>query len=155
MANFCGRSITRHWAHRSARRGLLPPKSRWATGASWYNAWSSVCRSIICSQPSRATPAIGSARAMRFCAHRIIIAPPIFSCSRFPLICALSKLYKKQTDAFHKAAELFERPIEVLKIPYENTTLPGYFIKPDASGAARKTLPWYGRLRRHVRGVIF
>ena len=48
--------------------------------------------------------------------------------------------YEKQTDVFRKAAELFERPIEILKIPYANTTLPGYFIKPDASGPPRKTL---------------
>ena len=48
--------------------------------------------------------------------------------------------YGKQTDSFQKAAALFEPPIEILKIPYENTTLPGYFIKPDESEAARKTL---------------
>jgi len=38
--------------------------------------------------------------------------------------------YEKQTDPLQKAAALFEQPIEVLKIPYGNTTLPGYFIKP-------------------------
>jgi pimeloyl-ACP methyl ester carboxylesterase len=48
--------------------------------------------------------------------------------------------YDKQTDAFQKAAVLFDPPIEILKIPYEKTTLPGYFIKPDASDAPCKTL---------------
>ena len=48
--------------------------------------------------------------------------------------------YEKQTDSFQKAAALFEQPIETLKIAYQNTTLPGYFIKADASNTARKTL---------------
>jgi alpha-beta hydrolase superfamily lysophospholipase len=48
--------------------------------------------------------------------------------------------HEKQTDSFQKAAALFEQPIEVLKSPYQNTTLPGYFIKPDASNTARKSL---------------
>src|SRR6266542_2579608 len=50
------------------------------------------------------------------------------------------KAYEKQTDSFQKAAALFEQPIEILRIPYENTTLPGYFIKADASNTTRKTL---------------
>jgi hypothetical protein len=49
------------------------------------------------------------------------------------------RVIEKQTDSFQKAAALFDQPIEVLKIPYENTTLPGYFIKADASNTARKT----------------
>jgi hypothetical protein len=48
--------------------------------------------------------------------------------------------YQKQTDSFQKAAVLFEPWIEVLKIPYGETTLPGYFIKPDVSNTPRKTL---------------
>ena len=58
--------------------------------------------------------------------------------------------YDKQTEAFRKAAALFEPPIEILKIPYENATLPGYFIKPDASVAAAQNLVVYGWLRRDV-----
>jgi len=48
--------------------------------------------------------------------------------------------YERQTDSFQKAAALFQQAIDVLKIPYENTTLPGYFIKPDSSNTPRKTL---------------
>ena len=56
-----------------------------------------------------------------------------------PIDPRVIEAYEKQTDSFQKAAALFEQPIEVLKIPYENTTLPGYFIKPDGSNTARKT----------------
>ena len=57
-----------------------------------------------------------------------------------PIDPRVIEAYGKQTDSFQKAAALFEQPIEVLKIPYQNTTLPGYFIKPDASNTARKSL---------------
>ena len=56
-----------------------------------------------------------------------------------PIDPRVIEAYEKQTDSFQKAAALFEQPIEVLRIPYENTTLPGYFIKPDGSNTARKT----------------
>jgi pimeloyl-ACP methyl ester carboxylesterase len=57
-----------------------------------------------------------------------------------PLDPRVVDAYNKQTTAFQNAAALFEPPIEILKIPYQNKTLPGYFIKPDASDAPRKTL---------------
>ena len=57
-----------------------------------------------------------------------------------PVDPRVGQAYDKQTNAFQEAAALFEPPIEILKIPYENTTLPGYFIKPDASDVPRKTL---------------
>jgi pimeloyl-ACP methyl ester carboxylesterase len=63
--------------------------------------------------------------------------------------------YDKQTDAFQKGAALFEPPIEILKIPYENATLPGYFIKPDASGAPRKTLLCTGGYDRTCEELFF
>jgi len=43
-------------------------------------------------------------------------------------------------DSFQKAARLMSHPVEVIKIPYEGTTLPGYFLRPDDSGKRRKTL---------------
>jgi hypothetical protein len=59
--------------------------------------------------------------------------------------------YQKQTDSFQKAAVLFEQPIQVLKIPYENTTLPGYFIRPNATDTALKTLLCTVVMTAHVR----
>lgn len=46
----------------------------------------------------------------------------------------------KSRDCFRKAIDLVPRPVEVVEIPYENTTLPGYFLKPDSSDEPRKTL---------------
>ncbi|GAA3220270.1 alpha/beta hydrolase family protein [Nonomuraea helvata] len=41
---------------------------------------------------------------------------------------------------FRKFAALSPRPIEAIEIPYEGKTLPGYFLRPDASGTPRPTL---------------
>jgi hypothetical protein len=41
---------------------------------------------------------------------------------------------------FQRFAALSDPPIEVIEIPYEGTTLPGYFLRPDASGQRRPTI---------------
>ncbi|TVQ85922.1 MAG: alpha/beta hydrolase [Bacteroidetes bacterium] len=43
-------------------------------------------------------------------------------------------------DRFRKAISLFDHPVEVLEIPFEGKTLPGYFMKPDNSNTKRATL---------------
>lgn len=48
--------------------------------------------------------------------------------------------WRKSRDAFRKGAQLLERPVDIIKIPYEGTTLPGYFIRPDNNPKPRKTL---------------
>ncbi|MCQ4573682.1 MAG: prolyl oligopeptidase family serine peptidase [Candidatus Brocadiales bacterium] len=50
------------------------------------------------------------------------------------------KLGLKSRDTFIKAAEFFDPPVEVLKIPYEDTWMPGYFLRPSTDGARRKTV---------------
>ncbi|GAA2240695.1 alpha/beta fold hydrolase [Herbiconiux moechotypicola] len=47
----------------------------------------------------------------------------------------------RQTEAFRRAIAHFRTPVEPVLIPYEGTTLPGYFfsaVAPDAPGAAAK-----------------
>lgn len=46
----------------------------------------------------------------------------------------------KSRECFSKAAQLFSPPFEAVEIPYEGTTLPGYFFPVDDSGTARPTL---------------
>jgi hypothetical protein len=43
-------------------------------------------------------------------------------------------------DCFARAAELFDPPFEAVEIPYEGTTLPGYFFSVDDSGERRPTV---------------
>lgn len=49
----------------------------------------------------------------------------------------LRHAYERSVNCFKQAANLFEFPVEPIEIPYENTTLPGYFYRPDASSKQR------------------
>jgi dienelactone hydrolase len=106
----------------------------------WYNAWSGYADQLY-----------ELATTCRAAGHRVSARDAFLRASNYyrtsyifmfavPVDPRVVGAYNKQTDAFRKAAALFEPPIEILKIPYENTTLPGYFIKPDASNSPRKTL---------------
>ena len=46
----------------------------------------------------------------------------------------------RSRDCFARAAQLCDTPIEPVRIPYENTTLPGYFYTVDDSGTPRPTI---------------
>ena len=52
----------------------------------------------------------------------------------------MKRAFERTTACYRQAAALFAPAIEAVEIPYEGTTLPGYFHPADASGAPRKTL---------------
>ena len=49
-------------------------------------------------------------------------------------------LWLRQQALFEQASALLDPPAELLRIPYEDTTLPGYFYAVDASGKPRPLL---------------
>jgi len=57
-----------------------------------------------------------------------------------PVDPRLVEAFDKETTVFQKAAALMRSPVEPVEIPYEGTTLPGYFCQPDDSGRPRPTL---------------
>lgn len=57
-----------------------------------------------------------------------------------PVDPRLLEAYECHTSAFRQAAALFTPAAEVIRIPYEDTTLPAYFFKVDDSGQPRPTL---------------
>ncbi len=58
-------------------------------------------------------------------------------------------------SCFRRAAGLFEPPIEPIEIPYEGTTLPGYFYRVDDSGQPRPTLIATNGYDATVQGMHF
>jgi alpha-beta hydrolase superfamily lysophospholipase len=52
----------------------------------------------------------------------------------------LVEAFEKETDAFRSAAALFDPPIEPVGIPYEGTTLPGYFYRVGDVDRPRPTV---------------
>ena len=47
----------------------------------------------------------------------------------------------KQTETFRAGAALLASPPEILAIPYEGTTLPGYFFRAGDAGDDRPARP--------------
>jgi len=127
-----GAQISEAWA--------IAAQIRAGDKTSWYNAWSSFAdRLYQLAVKARDAGYRVSARNALLRASNYYRSAYVFMFA-LPVDPRVTEAYGKQTDAFRKAAALFDQPIEILSIPYENTTLPGYFIKPDASGAPRKTL---------------
>ncbi len=52
----------------------------------------------------------------------------------------VARLSGRSTQTFVQAAQLLDTPFEVVEIPYEGTTLPGYLFLADASGEPRPTI---------------
>lgn len=52
----------------------------------------------------------------------------------------IADAYRKAVECYEACARLFDPPIEPVEIPYEHTTLPGYFHRVDASGRKRPLL---------------
>jgi len=52
----------------------------------------------------------------------------------------VKQAFERSTASYHQAAALFTPVIEPVEIPFEGTTLTGYFHHADASGEPRKTL---------------
>ncbi len=57
-----------------------------------------------------------------------------------PVDPRLGEAFDKETAAFRRAAALFDPPVEPVEIPYEGTTLPGYFYQVDNANERRPTL---------------
>ncbi|KAJ5104535.1 alpha/beta-hydrolase [Penicillium alfredii] len=53
-------------------------------------------------------------------------------------------LYKRSENAFTEAMELSTLAYESISIPYDGTTLPGYFVSPDKSNKPRRTIIFNG-----------
>lgn len=55
-----------------------------------------------------------------------------------------ARLAKASQQTFADAAALLETPARAVRIPYEDTTLPGYLFFVDDSGTPRPTLTYHG-----------
>lgn len=62
---------------------------------------------------------------------------------------------KASEEAYAKAAELMGPTWERVEIPYEGTTLPGYFYKPDETNEPRPTLVFHGGYDSSVEELFY
>jgi len=107
---------------------------------SWHREWSRTAERIY---------AIGedcSAKGHRVSARQAYLRAAVYYRASYlflfgaPVDPRLLAQFAKESEAFRKAAALFDTPAEPVEIPYEGTTLPGYWYRPDSSGQRRPTL---------------
>ena len=114
----------------------IPP----GDAVSWYNAWSSYAdRLYDLGAKSNAAGHQVSARKAFLRASNYYPTAYIFMFAP-PLIRASSRHNESKPIRFREPLRYSIRGSTFFKFRTRNTTLPGYFIKPDANNTARKTL---------------
>jgi alpha-beta hydrolase superfamily lysophospholipase len=137
---------------------------------SWYREWWATAERIeAAASASEATGHRISAREGYLRASNYYRTAYIFL-YRSPIDPRAVAALDRHRDTFRRAIALLTPPGEAVEIPYENTTLPGYFFRMDEGGAPRPTLlvtggydgtaeevyfPVTGALRRGYNALAF
>ena len=107
---------------------------------SWHREWTAIAESFY--QQGEKSASVGhrvSAKESYLKACNYFRTSSIFLYS--PATAAqLKEAYIKHRDAFRKAIQFFDTPVELVEIPYENTTLKGYFMSADNTNKPRPTV---------------
>lgn len=106
----------------------------------WHREWYGTGERVYgLAEDSRASGHLVSARQAFLRAATYFRSAMVFF-YRPPLDPRFVDAFRRQRDAFRQAAALFSPAGETITIPYEGTTLPGYFFTPDSSPSPRPTL---------------
>jgi pimeloyl-ACP methyl ester carboxylesterase len=105
---------------------------------SWYNSWDAMASKVRgLGDEFAGNLHSASAKEAYFRATNYYRASEIYLSKDDP---RKHLAWEKGRNSFLKAAKLSGGRIEPVRIPYEKTTLPGYFIKADSSGKKRPLL---------------
>jgi dienelactone hydrolase len=118
---------------------VLATSSRITAGDydSWYDAWNAIADRIAAEAEAQL------ARGHRISARDSYLrASNYYRSSEFflhanPKDPRVSRAYQRSVASYKACAALFDPPIVPVEIPYEHTTLPGYFHRVDASQRRR------------------
>lgn len=109
-------------------------------GESWFQQWRALASEVeIWANESLARGSKVSAR------EAFLRASNYYRTSYFFLhknadALRVKDAWRKSRDTFRRAAALMEERVDAIRIPYGDTTLPGYFYLPRIPSAPRKTL---------------
>ena len=108
--------------------------------ASWHAAWTSTAVTALdLAESEQAAGRLESARLAFFRASSYFRTAGVMLLGA-PLDPRLVESYARQTSAFRSGAALLAEPAEILEIPYERTTLPGYFFRAGPEVIPRPTV---------------
>ena len=122
---------------------------------SWFTEWDQLAHRVR----SRADASLGAGHRVS-ARESYLRASTYFRTAEFylhgdpadPRILSTSRASQK---AYAEAAKLSGPTWEPIEIPYEATTLPGYFYKVDDSGAPRPTIIYHGGYDSSVEEMYF
>ena len=106
----------------------------------WYEQWTATADRIVAlgDESSSAGHAVSARDTyLRASSYYRTAYLPLYGS---PVDPRLVQAFDKETTIFQKAAALMRPPVEPVEIPYEGTTLPGYFCQVDDSDRPRPTL---------------
>lgn len=107
---------------------------------SWHAAWTSMAVTVLTlAESEQAAGRVHSARLAFFRASSYFRTAGVMLLGA-PLDPRLTESYAHQASAFRAGATLLAEPAEILQIPYEGTTLPGYFFRAGPEEAPRPTV---------------
>ncbi|GGO41364.1 alpha/beta hydrolase family protein [Deinococcus humi] len=107
---------------------------------SWYHEWWNTAKRVqAAADASLAAGRRVSAREAYLRASNYYRTASIVL-YRKPVDSRFMAAFDRQTETFRQAAALFSPAVERVAIPFEGTTLPGYFYKVDDSGQSRPTV---------------
>ena len=107
---------------------------------SWYNQWNATAERVA--KEARQQLAKGHRISAR---DSFLRASTYYRASEFflhadPKDQRIANAYRNSVESYKACAALCDPPVEAVEIPYENTTLPGYFHRVDTSGRKRPLL---------------
>lgn len=121
----------------------------------WHAAWTGLADRLAATAAdcaARGHRASARASWLRAATYYQVGYMPLFGT---PVDPRLAAAHDNEEAAFHAAAALFDPPVEVLAIPWQGTTLPGYFARVDASGRPRPTIVCTNGYDSNIQEMFF
>ena len=107
---------------------------------SWHTAWTSMAMTVqALAEREQAAGRTESAR-LAFFRSSTYFRTAGGMLLGVPLDPRLAESYQRQASSFRSGAALLAEPPEILQIPYEDTTLPGYFFRAGPGADTRPTV---------------
>lgn len=106
----------------------------------WHREWLATAdRTARAAEASAAAGHRASARGAFFRAANYFRTAGLFALEA-PVGPRLIAAHRREVESFRRGVALLDVPPDLVEIPYEGTTLPGYVFRPGAPGAPRPTL---------------
>ena len=107
---------------------------------SWYEVWTALADRVSALAAEAAAAGMSETARLAYWRASSYYRTAGVMLMAAPLDQRLVESSHRQTATFRQGAELMDQPPEIVEIPYEDTTLPGYFFAVDNDPRPRPTV---------------